>query len=343
MLFIISLLSVVNAASITDTATTAGLTTLVAAIEKAGLTDAVNSLGPATVFAPTNAAFAVVPWESLSIEALAEVLTYHVINGITVSAADVPNDIGVASLQGEDLLLTNDPVAVNGAQVVTADVAVDNGAVVHVIDTVLMVPKKVSEVATDAGLTSLVAAIVQAGLVSVVDGLQSATIFAPTDAAFAATGIDLDTIDMGVLTKVLGYHIIDSPIYSSEIVPGNVQTLEGSNVTITIAADNGVIVNDAEVVAANVLAQTGNVIHVIDKVLMPLSVMCGGMCGDNTVCMDGVCQADCPGAADTCCTPGDCTDTDTSECVCDFDPYCCSTMWDAQCVMEAQAGCGITC
>lgn len=341
MLFIISLLSVVNAASITDTANAAGLTTLVAAIEKAGVTDIVNSLGPATVFAPTNAAFAAVPWESLSTEELANVLSYHIVNLIKVEAAAVPNDVGVPSMQGEDLLVTNNPVAVNGAQVVIADVAVDNGAVVHVIETVLMPPKKVSEVATDAGLTSLVAAIVQAGLVPVVDGLESVTIFAPTNAAFAAAGIDLDTIGIDVLTKVLTYHILGSPIYSSQIVPSTVETVEGSSVTIT--TDNGVMVNDAKVVAANVLAQTKNVIHVIDKILMPKSVTCGGMCGDNTVCMDGVCQADCPGAADTCCTPGDCTDTTISECVCDFDPYCCSAMWDAQCVMEAQAGCAITC
>jgi uncharacterized surface protein with fasciclin (FAS1) repeats len=99
--------------------------------------------GPFTVFAPTNAAFEALPAGVLDAlllpenkDALAKILTYHVVSG-SVMAADI-TDGDVATVEGQNVTLsTANGVTVNGANVVIADVATDNG-VVHVIDAVLI-------------------------------------------------------------------------------------------------------------------------------------------------------------------------------------------------------------
>ncbi len=130
------------AADIVDTAVKAGnFTTLVTAVKAAGLVDTLKGPGPFTVFAPTDAAFAKVPKADLDAlladkAKLSKVLTYHVVSG-KVMAKDVKAG-KVKSVEGSDLTLATDGgVTVNGAKVVAADVAADNG-VIHAIDTVLM-------------------------------------------------------------------------------------------------------------------------------------------------------------------------------------------------------------
>ena len=118
--------------------------TLVTAIEAAGLTETLNGEGPYTVFAPTDEAFAALPEGTLdklllpeNKEVLTEILTYHVVPG-EVLAADVTTG-PVATVEGSELDLVSEGgnVTVNGATVSEADITASNG-VIHVIDTVLI-------------------------------------------------------------------------------------------------------------------------------------------------------------------------------------------------------------
>jgi uncharacterized surface protein with fasciclin (FAS1) repeats len=129
--------------NIVETAVSAGdFTTLVAAVQAAGLADTLSGPGPFTVFAPTDAAFAKLPAgtvESLlaDIPKLTAVLTYHVVPG-AVHAADLPGTPSATTVQGTDVKFdTSNGVKVNDATVTTADIETTNG-VIHVIDTVLI-------------------------------------------------------------------------------------------------------------------------------------------------------------------------------------------------------------
>ena len=130
-------------ADIVDTAIAAGsFTTLVAAVQAAGLVDTLKSAGPFTVFAPTDAAFAKLPAGTVDgllkdIPQLTKILTYHVVPGAVMST-DITGPMNPATVQGGTLKI--DPtsgVKVNNATVVTPDIKCDNG-VIHVIDTVLL-------------------------------------------------------------------------------------------------------------------------------------------------------------------------------------------------------------
>ena len=129
---------------IVDTAVEAGsFTTLVIAVEAAGLVDTLKGEGPFTVFAPTDAAFAALPEGALDglladIPALTDVLLYHVVPG-KVMAAEVVNLSSATTVQGSDLTITveDGAVMINDALVVTADIETSNG-VIHVIDAVLL-------------------------------------------------------------------------------------------------------------------------------------------------------------------------------------------------------------
>lgn len=131
---------------IVDTAVDAGsFNTLVAAVQAAGLVDALKADGPYTVFAPTDEAFAKLPAGTVdnllkpeNIEQLRAVLTYHVVPG-KIMAKDVTKMSNGTTLQGESLSfeVKDGKVMVDNAQVIKADIATSNG-VIHVIDTVLI-------------------------------------------------------------------------------------------------------------------------------------------------------------------------------------------------------------
>ncbi|MEQ9005846.1 MAG: fasciclin domain-containing protein [Pseudomonadales bacterium] len=130
-------------ADIVDTAREAGsFTTLLTALDAAGLTETLKGDGPFTVFAPTDEAFAALPAGTLESlladpEALQSVLTYHVVAG-KAKAADVAGLTSVTTLQGGTLpVSTTDGVKIGAATVIAADVEAGNG-VIHVIDTVLV-------------------------------------------------------------------------------------------------------------------------------------------------------------------------------------------------------------
>ena len=130
---------------IVDTAVGAGsFTTLVAAVQAAGLVDTLKGDGPFTVFAPTDEAFAALPEGTVATLLLPEnkdqlisILTYHVVAG-KVMSTDLSNGMMATTVQGGTVtIMTKDGVSVNGANVVTADIEASNG-VIHVIDAVIL-------------------------------------------------------------------------------------------------------------------------------------------------------------------------------------------------------------
>ena len=133
--------------TVADTAAaTPQLSTLNKLVADAGLTETLRGPGPFTVFAPSDEAFKAVPAKTLAElsankELLKSVLTYHVLPG-KVSAAEVQNG-NVKTVQGASLALAKAGgyVTVEDAMVTQADVPASNG-VVHIIDRVLMPPKK---------------------------------------------------------------------------------------------------------------------------------------------------------------------------------------------------------
>jgi uncharacterized surface protein with fasciclin (FAS1) repeats len=131
---------------IVDTAVAAGsFNTLVAAVTAAGLVETLKSAGPFTVFAPTDEAFAKLPAgvvaDLIKPEnkgKLSAILTLHVMAGKVMAADVTGKKLSPASVNGEALHVDGtDGVTINGAKVVTADIACTNG-VIHVIDTVLL-------------------------------------------------------------------------------------------------------------------------------------------------------------------------------------------------------------
>ncbi len=132
-----------ESSDIVDTAVAAGsFTTLVKAVQAAGLVDTLKGPGPFTVFAPSDAAFAKIPADKLNAlladkAALTKVLTYHVVPG-KVMAADVASLDSAKTVQGQAVKIsTSEGVKVDNANVVRTDIIASNG-VIHVIDTVIL-------------------------------------------------------------------------------------------------------------------------------------------------------------------------------------------------------------
>ena len=124
------------------------------------------------------------------------------------------------------------------------------------------------------GFGTLVAALTAAGLVETLQGAGPFTVFAPTDAAFAALPAGLlDKLllpeNKDVLVSILTYHVVPGMVMSADIMAGDVATVEGSSVKLETSY--GVKVNGANVTAADVAASNG-VIHVIDAVIVPPTV-----------------------------------------------------------------------
>ena len=256
---------------------------LVDALVKADLVSTLQGDGPFTVFAPTDQAFtdAGIDLSTFDtdeeIAVLTDILLYHVYTASAVYAADVTDGLTVAMANGDDasFTVTDGTVMIGEATVTTADVMASNG-VIHVIDKVLMPPADLVDIAAVAMSTgvhdSLVAALVKADLVSTVQGDGPFTVFAPTDQAFTDAGIDLDAFtteeEIAALTDILLYHVYAGAVNAADVTDGlTVAMANGDDASFTVT-DGTVMVGDATVTTADVMASNG-VIHVIDKVLMP--------------------------------------------------------------------------
>lgn len=268
---------------IVQTAHNAGqFETLLAAAKAAGLVEALTGKGPLTVFAPTDDAFGQLPAGTVenllkpeNKAQLVSILTYHVIPE-QLNAASVSKKSGATTLNGQRLSFnaTDKGVLVGDAKVVSADVHASNG-IIHVIDKVLMpVDGNLVDQAKGAGkFNTLLKAAQQAGLAEALAGEGPLTVFAPTDEAFSALPDGtveslLKPENKEQLGAILKYHVVSGRVYSDQALKaGSAETLEGSAISITKSSE-GVMVDDARVVSADIDASNG-VIHVIDKVILP--------------------------------------------------------------------------
>ena len=259
-------------------------TLLEAAVIEAGLAEALSGDGPFTVFAPTDDAIVALT-EELGISAedllalpnLGEILQYHVVAAAAFST-DLSDGQSIATLLGEEVTVTvnQNGVMINNAMVTVADIAADNG-VVHVIDAVLLPPPAettVVDIIVESELhTILEAAVIAADLATTLSGEGPFTVFAPTDAAFealmAAFGVTAEELlEYPELTNVLLYHVVAGQALASDLSDGQqITTLLDADVVVSITAD-GVFINQAQVIVADVTAGNG-VVHVIDAVLLP--------------------------------------------------------------------------
>ena len=131
--------------------------------------------------------------------------------------------------------------------------------------------KDIVAIASESAKT-LAAAVTAAGLVKTLQGEGPFTVFAPTDAAFAAIQKDVDTLlkpeNKEKLTNILTYHVVSGNAMAADLEDGQeLTTVQGGKLKVTIKGDK-VMIGEAQVTMADVDASNG-VVHVIDKVLMP--------------------------------------------------------------------------
>ena len=254
---------------------------LVAAVLQADLLETLQGEGPFTVFAPTDQAFidANIDLADLDTpegkEILSNILQYHVVSG-SVASSTIENCATAQAVNDQSLAFTvGNTVMVNDANVISADVATSNG-VIHVIDKVLTPTPTPNNIPTTAGCTgvhnSFVAAVIQAELLSTLEGEGPFTVFAPTDQAFTDAGIDLTALNTPegkeILTNILLHHVYQGSLASTDITDGLTRSMvNGDNITFTLV-DGKVMIGESMVQTADVATSNG-VIHVVDKVIMP--------------------------------------------------------------------------
>ncbi len=262
------------------------LSTLVDAIDAAGLTDFLSGNDPYTVFAPTNAAFQKLDPTTLNTiistpTLLTALLQYHVTNGKVLSS-NLSNGPVPTLLSGQNIEVSVDNgVVLNGSSsVTTADISADNG-VIHKIDEVLIPDDFVAQtiVQIAAGNSDFSTLVTILSLPELSDILTAAndptsdlTVFAPTNDAFAALlsalgKTELSELPVELVREIVQYHILGGAVTSSELSNGDVETLlPGESVIVDIT--DGVKINESEVIIADVSAING-VIHAVDAVLLP--------------------------------------------------------------------------
>jgi uncharacterized surface protein with fasciclin (FAS1) repeats len=267
------------------------LSILVEAVVAADLAGTLSAPGPYTVFAPTNAAFAALLTELGVTKAqlladkplLTAVLQYHVL-GARVAKAQIPLGKAITPLAGGFFKIDMsgaDVVITDGrnrtSKIIATDIAASN-ALVHVVDKVIL-PANKNIVQTAQALPDfsiLVEAVVAADLAATLSGPGPFTVFAPTNAAFAAllTELGVSKADLlankPLLTAVLTYHVLGARVLKADVVPGaQPNTVQGENFSISAAlAITDKRARMANIVATDVLTSNG-VIHVIDRVILP--------------------------------------------------------------------------
>jgi uncharacterized surface protein with fasciclin (FAS1) repeats len=270
------------------------LSLLVEAVIAADLVGTLSGEGPFTVFAPTNAAFEAalsalgVELSDLSQAQIAGLLLYHTLSGRVTSSDLSDTYVSTLSPGGPGLTNTSLQIQVTGgvkfngsASPVTVDINASNG-IIHIIDEV-MLPKDVVELAlANPNFTSLVAALTRADLtadfVDILSGEGPFTVFAPTNAAFAALLSDLGLSNLAdvpveTLEEVLKYHVVaGANVRSSALSNGQVvTTFQGDDFTINLGSGASITTSSggsANIVLTDVQGTNG-VIHVVDAVLVP--------------------------------------------------------------------------
>ena len=280
--------------TIAEVAQAQGFNALLTAATKAGVAGTLSDPNAQlTVFAPTDQAFndlagqlgfanATAMVDALSPSTLQSILTYHVLGSKKLAAdlsAGGPTQTTVYVYANTPTTLAFDftsgvkitDAALTTATVVTADVVASNG-VIHAVNKVLIPPGVLNIVQmaqVNPLFSSLVTAVVAADLQATLSGAGPFTVFAPTNAAFAAAPQNLTPAQ---LRTVLTYHVLGSQVLSTQIPFGvPVPTVAGQSIRFapgTPPSINDTTATPANIVAVDVRASNG-VIHVIDKVLIP--------------------------------------------------------------------------
>ena len=272
------------------------LSSLVAAVQRAGLVDALSDASANyTVFAPTNAAFATFladnnfnSVDDVPVDVLQQVLLNHVL-GTEVKAADVTTGYfntlatyGTSTDTYIDMFINTDGLVINGgSNIVTTDIDASNG-VVHTVDAVIGIPKIPTFAVANPDFSILVQALTRADLTTnyatFLEGDGPFTVFAPTNAAFAALLTELNVtqlsdIDAATLEAVLTYHVVTvgnvqaGDLTEVQMVP----TAQGASFTVTLAG--GAKITDGASRETNIIATdiqgSNGVVHAIDRVLLP--------------------------------------------------------------------------
>ncbi|GAF04561.1 fasciclin domain-containing protein [Saccharicrinis fermentans] len=265
---------------------------LVEALTKADLVSALSGSTEYTVFAPTNTAFEALLSElgassldDISKDELTKILLYHVVAGANsstvLSTGYYPS---ISEKEGGyyySIYFNKEDLMLNGAASITqADVMADNGYI-HIIDAVMLPPSITDHAIANPALSSLTAAVVKAELATTLDDDENNfTVFAPTDDAFEMLFEDLDvTLDdlsKEALTPILLYHVVNAFVPAAQVTSGYVSALamgQDNYLSANIDVSNStVMLNKATVVLTDVVATNG-IVHVIDQVLMPNTVV----------------------------------------------------------------------
>jgi transforming growth factor-beta-induced protein len=256
------------------------LTSLTAAVVRAGLVDALGSEGPFTLFAPNNEAIADIPTDVADllfndnnfIPQLIDLLRLHVIAGRFL-AADLALSPLIFGLNGEQVFINSSPLTVDGTNVVNGDSIVSNG-VVHVIDGVLaptwVLNSLADRVSANADL-SILFSLLAVAAIDLSGGFSALTIVGPTNDAFglidpAVVAFLTSPEGLADLTRILTYHLFFGILPSSILVDGFVSTLEGG--LIEVITGPPLMFNEATVVELDILANNG-VLFKINQVLDP--------------------------------------------------------------------------
>jgi transforming growth factor-beta-induced protein len=275
-------------------------TSLVAALQKANLVTTLQTQGPFTVLAPTNAAFSTFlsnngfnSLDEVPVDVLTNILLNHVVGGrlastdlttgyastfATSSASDASMSIFIDTSNGS--------VKFNGiSSVASADISADNG-IVHVVDAVIGLPSVVTFAVADPTFSTLVAALTRddlttnfVGVLSIATGTSPApfTVFAPTNDAFGSLlselGIaGLADIDEPTLDSVLKYHVVaGANVLDTNLTDDMTVTTLGGDITANVTGGATLTNSDgrvSDIIATNVQANNG-VIHAINKVILP--------------------------------------------------------------------------
>ena len=276
------------------------LTTLVTAVKAADLVTTLQSAGPFTVFGPDNDAFGKLPTGTVETlvkpenkATLQGILKYHVVSGKFMTA-DLKDGQILKSVQGQELKVSKSGsmVMINNAKISTADVVQSNG-VAHVVDTVLLPEAEtttvggaamlrtkdiVSNVVNAPNLTTLVAAVKAADLVTTLQSAGPFTVFGPDNDAFGKLPAGtVETLvkpeNKATLQGILKYHVVSGKFMTADLKDGQIlTTVQGEKITVKKSGDKTMLM-DAKRGMSNIITpdvyQSNGVAHIIDTVLMP--------------------------------------------------------------------------
>ena len=274
-------------------------TSLVAALQKANLVTTLQTQGPFTVLAPTNAAFSTFlldngfgSLDEVPVDVLTNILLNHVVGGrlastdLTTGYASTFATSSASDASMSIFIDTSNGVRFNGvSSVTTADISADNG-IVHVVDAVIGLPTIATFATSNNALSILVDALVYADsgsptvpYISTVSDASAGpfTVFTPTNDAFADLLTELNAnaltdLPPSAINDVLLYHIVGANVLSGQLTSGPVATLGGNIIADTsdfTLTDPNNRVSNIITSLVDIQAENG-VVHVIDKVILPL-------------------------------------------------------------------------